>query len=283
MIHLRKGRKLKRTSSHKKSLLRNLATALLEHKRIVTTEAKAKELRPYVEKLITRAKKALQREQQHLLPEGQKVDIHNRRLVYREIRRKAVLQELFDAIAPVVENRPGGYTRIIKYGFRRGDAGKTAIIELVDWSNPRDGEYSKKERRRTTKAKAKAPAPKKVKEKVEEAQEIKEQQEQKVEEVKDTIEKVDVVEKVESTEIVEQVEEKIQSEDLVTDVKEDKVEEKIEKEEISDNKVEQESNLEKEKIEEKSSSENEIQAQAAENTNEVKEESNEGKTETEQK
>ena len=121
MRHQVEGRKLKRTSSHRKALLRNLATALFQHKKIATTEAKAKELRPYAEHLITKAKHALHRQKNQLLPAGQTVDIHNRRIVGRDIRSKAVLQELFDTIAPLVEERPGGYCRITKTGLRRGD------------------------------------------------------------------------------------------------------------------------------------------------------------------
>ncbi len=131
MRHLVSGRKLKRTSSHRRSLMRNLATALFEHKKLETTEAKAKELRPYAERLITKAKSALAREKQGLLPEGQTIDIHNRRIVSRYLSSKAVLQELFDTIAPAVETRAGGYTRIVKTGIRRGDASPMAIIELV--------------------------------------------------------------------------------------------------------------------------------------------------------
>ncbi len=148
MRHLNKGRKLKRTSSHRKALLNNLATALFEHKKILTTEAKAKELRPFAEQLITRAKHAYHNENAKQLPDGQTIDIHNRRIVSRYIKRKAVLQELFDAIAPVIAERPGGYCRIIKVGNRRGDGGKTAIIELVDWSNPVDGAASIKKRKK---------------------------------------------------------------------------------------------------------------------------------------
>jgi large subunit ribosomal protein L17 len=148
MRHLKSGRKLKRTSSHKKALLRTLATSLFEHKSIATTEAKAKELRPYAERLITKAKHALIREKQGLLPDGQTIDIHNRRIVYRDIRNKGVLEELFDSIAPTVEDRPGGYTRIIKTGFRRGDGGRTAIIELVDWAEPQDGAVGLKGKKR---------------------------------------------------------------------------------------------------------------------------------------
>ncbi|MGA2297453.1 MAG: 50S ribosomal protein L17 [FCB group bacterium] len=148
MRHQVRGRKLNRTSSHRKALLRNLATALFQHKKIATTEAKAKELRPYAEHLITKAKHALHNEKNQLLPDGQTVDIHNRRIVGRDIRSKAVLQELFDTIAPLVEERPGGYCRITKTGLRRGDSGQAAIIELVDWSAPQDGTVSLKARKK---------------------------------------------------------------------------------------------------------------------------------------
>lgn len=156
MRHLVKGRKLKRTASHRKALLANLATSLLEHKKVTTTEAKAKELRPFVERLITKARTALMRERQGLLPDGQKIDIHNRRVVARIIRKKAVLQELFDAIAPVVESRNGGYTRIVKLGTRRGDAARLAVIELVDWSAPQDGTISTKSKKKGAKKTQKA-------------------------------------------------------------------------------------------------------------------------------
>ncbi len=148
MRHLKSGRKLKRNSSHRKALLNNLATSLFEHKKIVTTEAKAKELRAFAESLITKAKHALRNEKLGLLPEGHKIDIHNRRVVGRFITNKAVLQELFNTIAPMVEERPGGYTRVIKLGTRRGDGSPTAIIELVDWSSPQDGAVSTKSRRK---------------------------------------------------------------------------------------------------------------------------------------
>lgn len=168
MRHLKSGRKLKRTSSHRRALLKNLASSLFEHKKIATTAAKAKELRPYAESLITKAKHALQNEQSNSLPAGQTVDIHNRRIVSRHIQKKAVLQELFDTIAPMVAERQGGYTRIIKTGFRRGDAGETAIIELVDWSAPQDGNVSKKKGKPARKSTATV-APKKVAKKVEAA------------------------------------------------------------------------------------------------------------------
>jgi len=166
MRHQVSGRKLNRTSSHRKALLHNLATALFEHKKVHTTEAKAKELRPFAERLITKAVHALQNEQQGNLHEGQTVDVHNRRVVGKFIRNKAVLQELFDSIAPAIGTRNGGYTRIIKTGIRRGDAARTAIIELVDFSTPQDGAFSFSKKKKVTgtakpvaKAKTKVAAP----------------------------------------------------------------------------------------------------------------------------
>ncbi len=168
MRHQKSGRKLKRTSSHKRALMRNLATAIITHKRIATTEAKAKELRPYIEKIITRAKKAMVREQQNKLPEGQTIDIHARRMVSADIFGKGAVQELFDVIAPKVADRPGGYCRIIKTGVRRGDAARTAIIQLVDWFDVQDGAVSTKRKKKpattakpktTAKVKAESAAP----------------------------------------------------------------------------------------------------------------------------
>jgi large subunit ribosomal protein L17 len=117
MRHNNKGRALGRTSEHKLALMRNMATSLFRHGRIETTEAKAKELRPYAEKLITLAKKG---------------DLHAKRLAAREIHDRAVLVTLFDQIGPKMAERPGGYTRILKTGFRQGDGAETALIELVD-------------------------------------------------------------------------------------------------------------------------------------------------------
>lgn len=149
MIHRRVGRKLGRTWSHKKALMCNMATDLFLHKKIVTTEAKAKELRPFAEALITRARIALRNEQNGIVANSRPnkngevikstTDFNQRRQVGRFIKNKAVLQELFDTIAPAVLTRDGGYTRIIKLGPRRGDGGKEAIIELVDFALPQDG------------------------------------------------------------------------------------------------------------------------------------------------
>jgi len=117
MRHRKKGRKLSRTPSHRKAVLRNMATSLFIHERITTTEAKAKELRPYAERLITLAKRG---------------DLHARRLAGRKIADRAALGKLFDDIGPRFDTRPGGYTRILKLGNRQGDAAEMALIELVD-------------------------------------------------------------------------------------------------------------------------------------------------------
>lgn len=152
MRHNYSGRKLKRTASHKRALMANLATSLFEHKRLITTVAKAKELRPFAEQLITRAKNAYAGERS---AEATGVDVHSRRMVGRYIRNKAVLQELFDTIAPAVAERAGGYTRIVKLGNRRGDTAAEALIELVDWSNPQDGRVTQKNRKPAKVAKPK--------------------------------------------------------------------------------------------------------------------------------
>ena len=116
MRHRAKGRQLSRTSEHKKALLRNLATSLFKHERIVTTTAKAKELRPFAERLITMARRG---------------DLHARRLAERRIQDREVLTRLFKEIGPRFAGRPGGYTRILKLGHRVGDGAETARIELL--------------------------------------------------------------------------------------------------------------------------------------------------------
>ena len=117
MRHRKKGRNLSRSPSHRKATLRNMATSLFRHGRIETTTAKAKELRPYAERLITLARRG---------------DLHSRRLAARKIQDRAVLGRLFDDVAPRFKDRPGGYTRILKLGHRKGDAADMALIELVD-------------------------------------------------------------------------------------------------------------------------------------------------------
>lgn len=117
MRHLKQGRKLGRTTAHRKALLRNLATALLEHERIITTEPKAKELRRVADKLVTLGKRG---------------DLHARRQALQVVQSNAVVQKLFNVIAPRLAERQGGYTRILRLGYRPGDAAAMAAIELVD-------------------------------------------------------------------------------------------------------------------------------------------------------
>lgn len=112
-----KGRRLGGSPAHERLMLANLATALFEHGRITTTEAKARRLRPVAERLITKARKG---------------DLHNRRQVMQTIRDKSVVHTLFTEIGPQFANRPGGYTRITKVGPRRGDNAPMAVIELVE-------------------------------------------------------------------------------------------------------------------------------------------------------
>jgi large subunit ribosomal protein L17 len=114
--HRNKGRKLSRTHTHRKALLRNMATSLFRHERIETTTAKAKELRPVAERLITLARRG---------------DVHARRLAGRKIQDRDVLGKLFDDIAPRYAERPGGYTRILRLGTRKGDGAEMSLIELV--------------------------------------------------------------------------------------------------------------------------------------------------------
>lgn len=120
MRHRKKGKKLGRTSSHRKATLQALSTALIEHKRIRTTVSKAKALRPFVEPLITRAKDDTE---------------HNRRQVFRRLQSKTAVRELFDEIGEQVAGRPGGYVRIVKLGKRSGDGTEEALVELVDYND----------------------------------------------------------------------------------------------------------------------------------------------------
>ncbi len=117
MRHRNKGRALTRTTSHREALLRNMAVSLFRHGRIETTVAKAKELRPFAERLITLAKRG---------------DLHARRLAAQKVQDKEILRRLFDTIGPANATRPGGYTRVLKTGFRQGDGAETALIEMVD-------------------------------------------------------------------------------------------------------------------------------------------------------
>ena len=117
MNHRKTGRKLGRTSSHRKALFRNMVTSLFEHEQIRTTDAKAKELRGVAERMITLGKKGT---------------LHARRQALETIRSKDVTSKVFDELAERYRERPGGYTRVIKIGQRAGDAAPMSIIELVD-------------------------------------------------------------------------------------------------------------------------------------------------------
>ncbi len=119
MRHGDKNNNLSRTASHRKALLSNLTCQLFMHKKIVTTLAKAKALRPYAEPLITKAKENT---------------THQRRIVFSYLQDKEAIKELFDVISPKITGRPGGYTRVIKLGKRTGDNAEIAMIELVDYN-----------------------------------------------------------------------------------------------------------------------------------------------------
>ena len=116
MRHLKSGRQLSRNSAHRWALMRNLITALLREEKIRTTDPKAKELRRWVERVITLGKRG---------------DLHARRQAAGIVQDKAVVRKLFDTIGPRFKDRPGGYTRIVKIGIRHGDAAQMSIIELV--------------------------------------------------------------------------------------------------------------------------------------------------------
>ena len=125
MRHRRKGRKLGVNPSHRRALLSNLAENLILHKRIKTTESRAKELRRYIEPLVTKAKKG---------------DLTSIRMIARKIRHKNILGILLNDVAPVYKNRNGGYTRIVKLGFRDNDRASVALIEFVDMKGAMDSE-----------------------------------------------------------------------------------------------------------------------------------------------
>ncbi|MEO7157580.1 MAG: 50S ribosomal protein L17 [Vicinamibacterales bacterium] len=139
MRHRNAHRKLGRKSEHRTALLRNQAEALLAHEKIETTVPKAKELRPYVERLITIAKRGVKAND----PKG--VSLSARRLVMRDVLNETVVTKLFDELAPRFMERPGGYTRILKLGARRGDAAEIAQIELIGSEfDPKKAEEEKK-------------------------------------------------------------------------------------------------------------------------------------------
>ncbi len=117
MRHLKAGRKLNRTAAHRRALIRNLLKALIQREQIQTTDAKAKELRRWADRIVTL---------------GKRNTLHARRLAYAQLGSRALVSRLFDDIAPRFENRAGGYTRIIKLGPRRGDAAPLSLIEFTE-------------------------------------------------------------------------------------------------------------------------------------------------------
>ncbi len=163
MRHRVKGRKFNRTASHRAALMNSLATSLLKHKRIKTTEAKAKEARGFVEGIITKARKN---------------DLHARRLVMRRIHDKEVINELFNEIIPKIGDRPGGYTRVVKLGNRIGDAAGMAILELVDYNDVINKKVEESKDKKEAKKQAKeAKKAAKQSDEIEEAQVVEETKE----------------------------------------------------------------------------------------------------------
>ena len=135
MRHNKSINHLSRKSGHRKALLANMAVSLIEHKRITTTLAKAKALKMYVEPLITKSKEDT---------------THSRRMVFSYLKNKEAVKELFGTISPKIASRPGGYTRILKVGFRHGDSAEMALIELVDFNEAALASSPKKEAKKSS-------------------------------------------------------------------------------------------------------------------------------------
>ena len=140
MRHNKAINHLGRKSGHRKALLANMATSLILHKRIQTTVAKAKALKMYVEPLITKSKED---------------STHSRRVVFSYLKNKEAVTELFRTVAPKIADRPGGYTRVLKTGFRQGDGADMAIIELVDFNEAALASAPKKAAKKTTRRSSK--------------------------------------------------------------------------------------------------------------------------------
>src|SRR5215469_492227 len=143
MRHLNQGRKLSRTSAHRKALFRNLVLALVKHERIKTTDAKAKELRRYADRMVTLGKRG---------------DLAARRLAFAFMQSRDAVKRLFDEIAPRFRERNGGYTRVIKFGFRRGDAARLSIVEFSDYSEQITTRKTRKRTRRPDESQPPRPA-----------------------------------------------------------------------------------------------------------------------------
>ena len=140
MRHNKAINHLGRKSGHRKALLANMATSLILHKRIETTVAKAKALKMYVEPLITKSKEDT---------------THSRRVVFSYLKNKEAVTELFRTVAPKIADRPGGYTRVLKTGFRQGDGADMALIELVDFNEAALASSTKKAAKKTTRRSSK--------------------------------------------------------------------------------------------------------------------------------
>lgn len=141
MRHQKAGKRLGRTTSHRKAMMRNMATSLLDHERIETTETKAKELRRYAEKMITLGKRG---------------DLHARRQALSFIRKREVVAKIFDVYAERFKERNGGYTRVMKLGKRIGDGARMAIIELIPDDQPKKKKKVKKDKKDKSKKKVEA-------------------------------------------------------------------------------------------------------------------------------
>ena len=144
MRHAKKINHLGRTDAHRKAMLSNMATSLIMHKRISTTLAKAKALRMFVEPIVTRSKNDT---------------THSRREVFSQLQNKYAVTELFREISPKIADRPGGYTRILNTGFRKGDNAEMCIIEFVDYNETYTVDKSKKKATRTRRSSKKSAAP----------------------------------------------------------------------------------------------------------------------------
>ena len=144
MRHNRAVNHLGRKSGHRKAMLANMASSLILKKRIITTEAKAKALRPYVEPLITKSKED---------------STHSRRVIFSYLKDKYATAELFRTVAPKVADRPGGYLRILHTGFRQGDAAETVLVELVDFNEAALASAPKEAKKTTRRSRAKKAAP----------------------------------------------------------------------------------------------------------------------------
>lgn len=214
MRHGKKIAHLGRTASHRKAMMANMASSLIEHKRINTTVAKAKALKKFVEPLITKAKSDT---------------THNRRVVFSALRNKYAVSELFRDIAEKVADRPGGYTRIIKVGSRMGDNASMAMIELVDFNDTyvTNKPAKKRSRRRGGKKKADAPAP---------AAAAAEATEELAEEVVDTVATEEVKEEAPTTDATVDKEEEAAP---VEEVKSEKQEDATEDSSVSADQAEQ--------------------------------------------